>query len=267
MSYSDIIDPLYQNVSYDKSVDALDFLDVPDLENDDGDMEEDQNASQSSGDVTDNVADSTDFPCGPLPLTVDYVIKAPSSNEDLIFEYLNPLESNTVSDLADFTQLFKTDTDAPDLINFSHTTPHQLDTADLHMGVSPQTTLTQNISEASEEFNFIIKAPEPSTPVPSVSTTSLPSTVLPGETLTEEERKARNRRYAKKSRDRKNRQYQDALITNKELQSQIEALRKENELLRSRNSKMNNELRSYKASLEQALHRIEAAGSIAHRTR
>ena len=87
------------------------------------------------------------------------------------------------------------------------------------------------------------------------------------ETLTEEERKARNRRYAKKSRDRKTRRYQDALTLNKDLESQIAALQEENTMLRSRNSKMDAELRGYKTRLEQALQRIELASSLTRRSR
>ena len=274
MSYSYIIDPLYQNVMCDNSVDSLDFLDVPDLENDDGDMEEDQNSAQGSSDNADTVADSINSAFGPLPLSVDYVVKSPSSNEDIIFDYLNPIDTTAATDVPDYSQLFKDVNTTSELINFptSHSISLQLDNApaeDLPIDVSPKATLSQSISKASDEYDFLTKAADsiPEAAVSSASISSASSSILPGETLTEEERKARNRRYAKKSRDRKTRRYQDALTLNKDLESQIAALQEENTMLRSRNSKMDAELRGYKTRLEQALQRIELASSLTRRSR
>jgi hypothetical protein len=270
MSYSYIIDPLYQNVMCDNSVDSLDFLDVPDLENDDGDMEEDQNTAQGSSETADTVADSISSAFGPLPLSVDYVVKSPSSNEDIIFDYLNPIDSSAATEVPDYSQLFKDANTTSELINFptSHSISLQLDTTpaeELPIDVSPQATLPQSVSKASDEYDFIAKAAE-SVSEPSISSVSSASSSLHlGETLTEEERKARNRRYAKKSRDRKTRRYQDALMLNKELESQIAALQEENNMLRSRNTKMDIELRGYKSRLEQALQRIELESSLTRR--
>ncbi|KAF5095354.1 hypothetical protein D0Z00_003182 [Geotrichum galactomycetum] len=256
----------------DNSADSLDFLDVPDLENDDGDMDEDQNSAQGSSETADAVADSINSAFGPLPLSVDYVVKSPSSNEDIIFDYLNPIDSSAATEVPDYSQLFKDDTS--ELINFptSHSISLQLDTIpeEIPIDVSPQATLQQNISKASEEFDFIAKPSESisESAISSASVSSASSSSLhPSETLTEEERKARNRRYAKKSRDRKTRRYQDALTLNKDLESQIAALQEENNLLRSRNTKMDAELRGYKSRLEQALQRIELASSLTRRTR
>lgn len=167
-----------------------------------------------------------------------------------------PIQASTVTQ--SFSEFLNSDSAALDLDIQSLANPLELQAQQQALF---QDLLQSQQPQSQSQQSTPALAPSPRDSVVSLSRNSTSSaSSLPdsGETVrTEEERKARNRIYAKRSRDLKNQKFKEAMDLNKELQKKLQRSEDQNWALQKKLKSAEdekNEMRNRIKQLEQSLH-------------